>query len=158
MIGIGSILAITGNLTGSLLGASRYLYAFSETGAIPRWFEYVHPRYRTPTRAIWCSALIAIALALSGSFVLLLAASVLGRLVTYAGVSAAALVLRHPKFAERVAPAAYTVPFGPVIPTIAFVVSIAIVFGATGAQLAVGGGALLAGALLFIVTHWLSKR
>lgn len=153
MVGIGSLLAITGNVTGSLLGASRYLFAFAENAAIPRYFTYIHPRFRTPTRAIWFSAAVALGLALSGSFVLLLAASVLARLVTYAGVSAAALVLRQERFRDRVKPAAYTVPFGPVIPSIAFVVSVAIVFGATGAQLAVGGGALLAGAALFLATR-----
>ena len=126
--------------------------------AIPRYFTYIHPRFRTPTRAIWFSAAVALGLALSGSFVLLLAASVLARLVTYAGVSAAALVLRREKFRDRVKPAAYTVPFGPVIPSIAFVVSVAIVFGATGAQLAVGGAALAAGAVLFLTTRWVHRR
>jgi amino acid transporter len=158
MVGIGSLLAITGNVTGSLLGASRYLFAFAENAAIPRYFTYIHPRFRTPTRAIWFSAAVALGLALSGSFVLLLAASVLARLVTYAGVSAAALVLRREKFRDRVKPAAYTVPFGPVIPSIAFVVSVAIVFGATGAQLAVGGAALAAGAVLFLTTRWVHRR
>ena len=51
MVGIGSLLAITGNVTGSLLGASRYLFAFAENAAIPRYFTYIHPRFRTPTRA-----------------------------------------------------------------------------------------------------------
>ncbi len=155
MVGIGSILAITGNVTGSLLGASRYLFAFAENDAIPSFFSYVHPRFRTPSRAIWSSAAVALGLALSGSFVLLLAASVIARLITYAGVSAAALVLRHPKFEGRVAPAAYTVPFGPVIPSVAFVVSLAIIAGATAPQLAVGGAALAAGAVLFFATRWL---
>lgn len=158
MVGVGSLLAITGNVTGSLLGASRYIFAFAETGAIPRYFAHVHPRFRTPSRAIWFSAAVALGLALSGSFVLLLAASVLARLVTYAGVSAAALVLRRPRFRDLVAPAAYTVPFGPVIPSIAFVVSLAIITGATGPQLAVGGAALAAGAFLFLATRWAGHR
>jgi APA family basic amino acid/polyamine antiporter len=158
MVGIGSLLAITGNVTGSLLGASRYIFAFAETAAIPRYFAYVHPRFRTPTRAIWFSAAVVLGLALSGSFVLLLAASVIARLVTYAGVSAAALTLRHPRFQGRVAPAAYTVPFGPVIPSIAFLVSLAIIAGATGPQLAVGGAALVGGAVLFLGTRWAARR
>ncbi len=158
MIGVGSIVAILGNGIGSLLGASRYIYAFSETGVIPRYFAYVHPRYRTPTRAIGFSIAVTLVLALTGSFVLLLAASVLARLVTYAGVSAAALVLRQPRFTGRVPAAKYTVPFGPVVPTIALVVSLAIVGGATGPQLAVGGSALVAGALLFVATRWAAQR
>ncbi len=158
MIGIGSILAIAGNVTGSLLGASRYLFAFAETGAIPRWFSYIHPRYRTPTRAVWFSAAVALFLAVTGSFVLLIAASAIARLITYAGVSSAALVLRRPGYAQRVPPAAFIVPFGPVIPTIALVVSLAIITGATAAQLAVGGAALAAGAVLFFATRWTARR
>ena len=34
----------------------------------------------------------------------------------------------------------------------------AIVFGATGAQLAVGGAALAAGAVLFLTTRWVHRR
>jgi amino acid transporter len=150
MIGAGSILAITGNITGSLLTASRYVYAFAETAAIPRWFSYVHPRFRTPSRAIWASAAITLALALSGSFVLLLAASAIARLLTYAGVSAAALALRHPRYRDRVQPAAYTTPFGALVPSVAIVVSLSIIAGATAPQLAVGGGALAAGAIVFL--------
>jgi len=158
MIGIGSIVAILGNGIGSLLGASRYIYAFAETGVIPRYFAYIHPRYRTPTRAVWFSVAVALFLALSGSFVLLLAASVIARLITYVGVSGAALMLRRPKFAGRVAPAAFTVPFGPLVPTVAVVASSAIVLGATPPQLAVGGAALAAGALLFFATRWAARR
>lgn len=153
MVGIGSLLAITGNVTGSLLGASRYLFAFAENAAIPRYFAYIHPRFRTPTRAIWFSAAVVLGLALSGSFVLLLAASVIARLITYAGVSTAALVLRQAKFRGRVEPAAYVVPLGPVIPSVAIVISLAIIAGGTAPQLAVGGAALAAGAVLFFATR-----
>ena len=157
MIGIGSILAITGNITGSLLGASRYLFAFADTGAIPRYFGYIHPRYRTPTHAVWFSAAVALFLALTGSFVLLIAASAIARLITYAGVSSAALVLRRANQAQRVPPAAFVVPFGPVIPSIAVIVSLALITGATAAQLAVGGAALAAGAVLFLATRWATR-
>ena len=154
MIGVGSLLAITGNVTGSLLGASRYLFAFAETHAIPRYFSYIHPRFRTPSRAIWFSAAAALVLALSGSFVLLLGASAIARLLTYAGVSTAALVLRQPRFQHRVQPAAYVVPLGPIIPAVAIIVSLTIITGATAPQLAVSGAALAAGAVLFFATRW----
>jgi len=157
MIGVGSILAITGNVTGSLLTASRYLFAFAENNALPRFFLHVHPRFRTPTHAIWFSALVALTLALTGSFVLLMAASAIARLITYTGVSSAALVLRRKQFEGQVKPAAYVVPFGVVIPTIAIVVSLVLIMGATAPQLAVGGGTLLAGVVLFLATRWTTR-
>jgi APA family basic amino acid/polyamine antiporter len=158
MIGIGSLVSITGNVTGSLLTASRYLFAFAETDTIPRTFAYVHPRFRTPTHAIWFSTAVALALALSGSFVLLVAASAIARLLTYSGVSAAALVLRRAAARDKVAPAAYVVPFGPLIPCVAIIVSLTIITGATRPQLAVSGAALGLGALLFFGHRWLRRN
>src|SRR5690606_41670391 len=37
---------------GFLIGASRIIYAMAESGMLPRWFAYVHPRYRTPSHAV----------------------------------------------------------------------------------------------------------
>ena len=42
-------------------------------------------------------------------------------------------------------------PFGPVIPLVAIVIALTILFGATGPQLRAGGYALAAGAVLFVV-------
>jgi hypothetical protein len=51
--------------------------------------------------------------------------------------------------ATVVQPATFVAPFGPVVPIVAIVVSMAVVAGATQAQLIGGGAALAAGALLF---------
>ena len=96
--------------TGSLLTASRYLFAFAETDTIPRTFSVRASALSHPTHAIWFSTAVALALALTGSFVLLVAASAIARLLTYSGVSAAALVLRRAAAQDKVAPAAYVVP------------------------------------------------
>ena len=50
-----------------------------------------------------------------------------------------------------VAPAQFTVPFGPVIPILAMVVASAILAGATQAQLIAGAAALAAGAVLYAI-------
>jgi len=108
-------------------------------------------------RALWFSTAVALALALTGSFVLLVAASAIARLLTYSGVSAAALVLRRAAAQDKVAPAANVVPFGPLIPCVAIIVSLTIITGATRPQLAVSGAALGLGALLFFGHRWLSR-
>ena len=157
MIGLGSIVSMTGNVAGSLLTASRTLFALGENGSIPRVFAQLHPQSRVPTFAIWFSAFVAIVLALTGSFTTLALASAVTRLVTYISVSAATLVLRSPKFKGRVSPASFVVPFGPTLPLIALLVSLAIVAGASAPQLIAGGAALAAGAALFWLTAWSRK-
>lgn len=158
MIGTGSIVAMTGNTAGSILAASRMLFALGENGSIPGVFARIHPQHHTPSFAIWFSALVAIALALSGSFAVLATASAVARLVTYISVSAATLVLRGPRFEGHVSPAAFTVPFGPTIPVLAVLVSLAIIAGGTVAQLIAGGAALAAGAVLFGLTAWSEQQ
>ena len=157
MIGIGSIVAMTGNTAGSILAASRMLFALGENGSIPRVFARIHPQHQTPSFAIWFSALAAIALALSGSFAVLAMASAVARLLTYIGVSAATLVLRSPRFEGRVSAPAFVVPLGPTIPVLAVLASLTIIGGATAAQLIAGGAALAAGAVVFGLTPWLGS-
>jgi APA family basic amino acid/polyamine antiporter len=149
LIAVGTLLSMSGNLVGSLLTASRYLFALAETGKLPRFFGRIHPSWQTPANSVWFSSAVALVLALSGSFALLSAVSALARLVTYVAVAAAALRLRQPRFADRVAPAVFVAPFGAITPMIAILVSFAVLYGATGVQLAVGGATLAAGGGLY---------
>jgi amino acid transporter len=149
LIGVGSVVAMAGNNAGQVLTGSRMLYALGENRALPRFFEYVHPRYRTPSTAIWFTSIVALLLALSGSFVYLATVSAVARLVTYTGVCAATLKLRTKSFKGRVQPATFIVPLGPVVPWFAIAVSVALVAGATRPQLLGGSAALLAGAALY---------
>ena len=55
---------------------------------------------------------------------------------------------------RRQSRAPFTIPLGPVIPTAALLVSVAILFGATGLQLQVGASFFVAGAILYGVTAW----
>lgn len=148
-IGLGSVIAMTGNSAGQVLTGSRMLFALAENRALPRFFGYIHPAHRTPSKAIWFTSLVALLLALSGSFVYLATVSAVSRLVTYIGASAATLALRRERFEGRVEPATFTIPFGPIVPIVAILVSVALPFGATRAQLLGGAAALVAGAVLY---------
>jgi len=59
--------------------------------------------------------------------------------------------LRGASFAGHVSPPTFTVPLGPIIPTVAILVSLAVVAGATREQLLGGGAALAAGAIFFLI-------
>jgi len=157
LIGIGSLISMTGNNAGQILTGSRMLFALAENRQLPRWFGRVHPRYRTPANAILFSATAALVLALTGSFAKLAAVSAVARLVTYTGTSASTLILRRQRFNSVVKKPTFVIPFGPVVPLLAVLVSVAILFGATREQILGGGLALAAGAVLFALNQW-SRR
>ncbi len=156
-IGVGSVVSMTGNNAGQVLTGSRMLFALAEHGELPGVLGRIHPVYRTPSPAIIFTSIVALSLALSGSFAVLAAASAVARLITYSGVCASTLVLRRAQFSNRVKPATFTVPFGPIVPILAVGVSLVILAGASRAQLVGGGLALAAGALLFFVNDRLRK-
>lgn len=156
LIGLGSIVAMTGNLAGQILTGSRMIFALAEHGDVPRVFGRVHPVHRTPVTAILFTAAAALVLALSGSFVWMAVASAIARLVVYSSSCAAAVVLGRP--AAQADPAAFRLPLGPLIPSLAILVSLLIAVGASRAQLVAGFAALSAGAGLYLVNRWLGSR
>ncbi len=158
IVSVGSVVSMTGNNFGAVLTGSRMLFALAENGELPRFFAKIHPRYRTPSNAIVLTTLIALILALSGSFVILAVASAVARLVAYTGACAATLRLRHPRFEGIVKPAAFVTPFGPVVPVAAIAVSLMILAGATRQQLLGGVVGLAAGAVLFVANDRFGDR
>ncbi len=164
LVSLGSAVSMTGNNMGQILNGSRTIFALAENGDLPKWFAKIHPAYHTPSNAILFTAVVALTLALTGSFVALAAVSAIARLVMYLAVCASTLVLRkHDReiaaqvgshFSDldgAVAPAKFTVPLGPVVPIVASIVALGILAGATQAQLTAGAAALAAGAVLFLV-------
>ena len=151
LVGVGSVISMTGNNAGQVLSGSRMLFALAEHGELPAFFGRIHPRYRTPANAVIFTSVVALVLALTGSFAKLAVVSALARLVMYVGVSAATLRLRSPGLAGVVKPATFVAPLGPLVPTIAILVSVGIAAGATREQLLGGSAALAAGAVMFAV-------
>jgi basic amino acid/polyamine antiporter, APA family len=157
LISAGSVISMTGNNMGTVLTGSRVLFALAENGELPRFFAAIHRRYHTPSNAIIFTAIVALGLALSGSFAVLAVASAIARLVTYISVSAATIRLRHRTFAGAVQPALFAVPMGTLVPLLAIVASLLMLAGATGQQLTGGAAALIVGAALFLANNWRSR-
>lgn len=144
---VGATISMTGNNMGQALSGSRNLYALAEQGDLPRIFGHVHRRFRTPDFAIVFTCVVSLGLALSGSFAAMAAASAVARLLVYVGTCGSVLVLR------REGRASFTIPGGPVVPVVALVISMAILYGASGLQLRVGLGALAVGAVLYLIAR-----
>ena len=149
LVGAGSVISMTGNNAGQILSGSRMLFALAEHGELPAFFARIHPRFRTPANAVLFTSVVAVLLALSGSWAKLAVVSAVARLVTYVGVSAATLRLRAPRFAQDVPAAAFVAPLGPVVPLVAMAMSLGVAAGATREQLLGGLAALVVGAVLY---------
>jgi APA family basic amino acid/polyamine antiporter len=149
----GATMSTSGNNMGQALSGTRNLFALAEHGDLPAFFGRVHPRFRTPVTAVLVTAAVSLALALSGRFAALAAVSAVSRLIVYVFTCAAAIRLRHPRFATTVQPAMFTLPFGPLIPVLAIMTALAILAGATPQQRRSGALALVAGAALYAVAR-----
>jgi amino acid transporter len=142
LLTIGGALSILGTNSNTVLTGPRYLFALAEDGFGPRALAAVHPRFRTPAVAIVVQSLIALPLALTGSFVGLAALSVIARLVSYVGTAAAVPVLRKKMGNDR---QTLRLPGGPLIPVAACLVCVAFLINATVTNLVAGAMALIAG-------------
>jgi APA family basic amino acid/polyamine antiporter len=160
MITLGAVFSTSGNNMGQALSGSRNLFALAEQGDLPPFFGKVHPIWRTPINAIVITAAVSLLLAVSGSFVTMAAASAISRLLVYVMTCASTIRLRAARFqgdgvvesnGVQVRPALFMVPGGPVIPGLAILIALAILFGATRQQLVSGTGALVAGAVLYVI-------
>ena len=152
LIGIGSVVSMTGNNAGQVLSGSRMIFALAEQRQLPALLARIHPTYRTPANAIIFTSAVALMLALSGSFAQIALVSALARLLMYAGSAAATLRLRSPRFEHVAKAAGFTAPFGPLTPIVAIGVCAVLAAGATRQQLLGGALALVAGAALYAVS------
>ncbi|MEW6364366.1 MAG: APC family permease [Acidobacteriota bacterium] len=140
----GAALSILGTNSASVLHGPRYLYALAVDGFGPRALAAVHPRFRTPAVAIAVQTVIALPLALTGSFVELAALSVIARMASYIGTAAAV-----PKLRRAFPDARVRLPGGYLIPALALMLCLGLLASATRKNLIAGSIAIAVGALLY---------
>lgn len=143
---VGAVVSIVGNVGNTTLMGPRYLLALASDGFGPRALARIHPDYRTPAVAIVVQGALALALALSGSFVQLAMLSVIARLATYMGTAAAVPVLRRRYGSGG---GGFRVPGGSLVPVAALTLSLGFIANATPAHLVAGLVALAAGAIVY---------
>lgn len=143
----GAAVSIFGTAGNSVLFGPRYLYALSQDGFGPAFLGRLHPRFRTPVVALVLQAVIALPLALTGSFVALASLSVVARLVTYLGTAAAVPVLRR-KMPVR--ETTWRLPGGWLLPGAAIAVTLALAVSARAGDLVAAGVALLVGLGVYV--------
>ena len=52
LMSITVIISATGSINGTMMSASRLYYAMARDGMLFKWFDNIHPRFRTPSNAI----------------------------------------------------------------------------------------------------------
>jgi basic amino acid/polyamine antiporter, APA family len=111
---LGGIAGILTSWNGFLIGASRIIYAMAESGMLPRWFAYLHPRYRTPTHALLVVGGLSMIAPLFGRQMLvwLVDAGGINIVIAFFLVSLSFLVLRR---REPDMPRPFRVAAGPVV-------------------------------------------
>jgi APA family basic amino acid/polyamine antiporter len=129
LVKIGALMGLTSTIVVMLLGQSRVFFSMSRDGLLPKMFNAVHPRFRTP----WISTLTV------GFFVAALAASlpinVLGEMVSIGTLLAFVIVCagvwlirrRNPDL-----PRPFKTPWVPFVPIMGIVISAYLMYNLTG--------------------------
>src|SRR5262245_38758154 len=87
--------SVFGAMTGSMLAAPRVYYAMAQDGLLFRWVSEVHPRFRTPHRAILLQAAWASVLASSGTYRQLFTRVIFTEWIFFALMAAGLFMLRR---------------------------------------------------------------
>src|SRR5699024_7812217 len=92
----GGVAGIVTSWNAFIIGGSRILYAMSIRGMIPKWFSYIHPRYKTPLNGIVFLGLLAFVAPFLGrpALVWIVNAGGIGIVIGYLFVSISFIKLR----------------------------------------------------------------
>ena len=149
LIASGIAISIFGVNAGSALISPRCLFALAENGQVPKVLGIIHPRYKTPWVANEVTAVMALVLAVSGSFKVLAVISVIARFAQYIPTCIAVLVLR-----KKRGRASFTLPGGPTIPIVATLLSVGLLVQSDVDKLLAG----LAAAAIGVPFFFLGRR
>jgi APA family basic amino acid/polyamine antiporter len=110
---IGAMLGMISSILVFQIGQSRVWFAMSRDGLLPRFFSFVHPRFRTPSIATWVAGFVVGIPAGLFDIGTLADLSNIGTLFAFVLVSIGVLLLRFRDPGRR---RGFRVPGGPVIP------------------------------------------
>jgi amino acid transporter len=145
----GATVSMFGYLAGDLLGSPRAVYALARDGILPRALARVHPRFHTPHIAIPVYALVAAAIAVSGSFNELAVFANVAILSLYLMCVAASYELQRRDVRTGGTP--FAAPGGVAIPMLAAIAIIWLLSQATARELLLDGAVLVVASALYLV-------
>ncbi|MGC7873173.1 amino acid permease [Desulfosporosinus sp. SYSU MS00001] len=130
IISIGALGGITTVLLVMLYGQTRVFYAMSRDGLLPKIFSETHPIHKTPNKSTWLTGII-VAIVAGLTPIDVLAEMVnIGTMAAFVFVSIAVIVLRK---SQPDLPRAFRCPGVPVVPLLAALFSLFLMFKLPGA-------------------------
>jgi amino acid transporter len=151
----GAAVSMFGYLGGMTLSVPRLVFALARDGYLPRVLAAVHPAYRTPQAAIVTQALLALALAISGTFEKLAILANASALALYLGCAIAAWRLRS--MATAGAPGA-RLPFAGIAPFLAVPVILWLLTGLTRSEWIGLAGCVAAASAVYVVATAIRRK
>ena len=115
LMSITVIISATGSINGTMMSASRLYYAMARDGMLFKWFDNIHPRFRTPSNAIVAHCIWGIVLlVIRQNFETIVTGMVFTILIFYTFTTVAFFKFRKLDLGES----GYRIPFYPFLPSI----------------------------------------
>jgi amino acid transporter len=155
LVSIAIVLATIGTLNASLLTTPRIFFAMADDGLLFRAIADVHPKYKTPYRAILLSAGLGVVFVLLGTFDQL-ADTFITAIVPFYALSVAAI---FPLRRRATYQPPYRVPGYPIVPALFVLATLYILASAiVDPRTRWGTLAVLGGALAGIPVYYIARR
>jgi APA family basic amino acid/polyamine antiporter len=142
----GAAISMFGYLGGMTLSVPRVVFALARDGYLPKALAAVHPTYRTPQAAIVVQTILALALALTGTFEPLAILANAAALALYLGCAVAAWRLRSTAEGSGA-----RLPLAGVAPFLAIPVIVWLLTGLTRSEWLAFGGCVAAASVVYLV-------
>ena len=156
-ITLAAVFSIGGNLAGTMIAAPRLIFSLAENRLLPAWFGNVHPRYATPDHSILVMGGLALAMALTGSFVELAVASSLSRMLSYIVCIASLPIIRN-RADDTMKARAYRIRGGYLLPLVGLAICLWLTAQATAENWRTVGMLLAVGFVLYAVERRFLQR
>ncbi len=116
LISIMVIISATGSVNGTMMATTRVYYAMARDGLMFKWFEHIHPKFKTPSNAILAHCIWSIALIIiRQNFETIVAGMVFAILIFYGFTTVAFFKFRLMNLGKN---NCYQLPFFPILPAI----------------------------------------
>ena len=156
-ITLAAVFSIGGNLAGTMIAAPRLIFSLAENRLLPAWFGNVHPRFATPDHSILVMGGLALAMALTGSFVELAVASSLSRMLSYIVCIASLPIIRN-RADDTMKARAYRIRGGYLLPIVGLAICLWLTAQATAENWRTVGMLLAIGFVLYAVERRFLQR
>jgi len=116
LISIMVIISATGSVNGTMMATTRIYYAMAKNGLMFKWFDYIHPKFQTPTHAILAHCLWSVVIILiRQNFETIVAGMVFAILIFYGFTTVAFFKFRKMNSGNS---SGYILPYYPFLPSL----------------------------------------